>query len=292
VVERSPGSQAARHRLGTGLKRLREQANLRLDAAAQELECSIAKISRLENGLGPAKLWDVRILLDLYGVQDAGARQQFEEWARDSKSVGWWEPDADLTSEDLSRYLSNETDAARVRIFCVPWLPSQLQTADYARAQIMALHPDWPAEDVDRFVNLRLARQEALLRADVPPEVEVVVDEAAVRRRVGTRSVHAAALSWLVSTLDDVGRADRHALTFRIVPFSAGPSRALTTFTIFEPRLPDLDSVTAHSEDTFGERWVEDDQLDSLNDIFSEVTGLALDPRSSRMMLEDILGSL
>ena len=63
MADRSPGSRAARHRLGTGLKRLREQANLRLDAAAHELECSIAKISRLENGLGPAKLWDVRILL-------------------------------------------------------------------------------------------------------------------------------------------------------------------------------------------------------------------------------------
>ena len=69
MAHRSPGSRAARHRLGTGLKRLREQANLRLDAAAHELECSIAKISRLENGLGPAKLWDVRILLDLYGLE-------------------------------------------------------------------------------------------------------------------------------------------------------------------------------------------------------------------------------
>jgi uncharacterized protein DUF5753/helix-turn-helix protein len=293
VAERSPGSRAARHRLGTGLKRLREQADLRLDAAAQELECSIAKISRLENGLGPAKLWDVRILLDLYGVRDKSTRRQFEEWARDSKSTGWWEPDADLTSDDLSRYLSTETVAARLRIFCAQWLPSQLQTADYARAHITALHPDWPAHDVDRFVNLRIARQEALLRADVTPDVEVVVDEAAVRRRVGTLEVHAAALSWLVSTLDDLAAADSHALTFRIVPFAAGPSRAVGgSFTIFEPHQPDLDSATAHSEDTFGERWVDLDELDSLNDIFAEVAGLALDPQASRAMLEEILRSL
>jgi hypothetical protein len=271
------------------LKRFREHANLRLEAAAEELECSIAKISRLENGLGPAKLWDVRILLDLYGVKDAAARQQFEEWARDSKSTGWWEPDADLTTDDLSRYLSTETDAARLRIFCVPWLPSQLQTADYARAHITALHPDWPAHDVDRFVNLRIARQEALLRTDVAPEMEVVVDEAAVRRRIGTRRVHIAALSWLMSTLDEL---DGRTLTFRIVPFSAGPSRAVTTFTIFEPRQPKLDSATAHTEDTFGERWIEAGELDSLNEIFAEVAGLALDPSASRAMLEEILSTL
>jgi hypothetical protein len=288
VSERSPGSRAARHRLGSGLKRLREHANLRIEAAAEELECSTAKISRLENGLGPAKLWDVRILLDLYGLQDAAMRQQFEKWARDSKSTGWWEPDADLTTDDLSRYLSTETDAARLRIFCAPWLPSQLQTADYARAHIAALHPDWPDQDVDRFVKLRITRREALLHPDTAPELEVVVDEAAVRRRVGTRRVHVAALSWLLSTLDTAGST----LSFRIVPFSAGPSRAVTTFTIFEPQQPDLDPTTAHSEDTFGERWMEVDELDSLNDIFAEVAGLALDPPASRAMLEEVLRSL
>ena len=206
MAERSPGSRAARHRLGTGLRKLREHANLRLEAAAEELECSIAKISRLENGLGPAKLWDVRILLDLYGVEDVSMRRQFEEWARNSKSTGWWEPDFDLTTDDVSRYLSTETDAARLRIFCAPWLPSQLQTADYARAHITAFHPDWPAHDVDRFVNLRIARREALLRANTATEMEVVVDEAAVRRRIGTPEVHFQALSWLISTLDEIDR--------------------------------------------------------------------------------------
>jgi transcriptional regulator with XRE-family HTH domain len=289
VTERSPGSRAARHRLGTGLRKLREHANLRLEAAAEELECSIAKISRLENGLGPAKLWDVRILLDLYGVKDASLRRQFEEWARDTKSRGWWEPDADLTTDDVSRYLSTETDAARLRIFCAPWLPSQLQTADYARAHIAAFHPDWPAHDVDRFVNLRIARREALLRTDEAPEMEVVVDEAAVRRRIGTPEVHVEALSWLISTLDEI---NRRTLTFRIVPFSAGPSRAVGAFTIFEPREPGLDSATAYSEDTFGERWMEAGELGPLNEIFAEVAGLALDPAPSRAMLEDIRDSL
>ncbi len=289
MAERSPGSRAARHRLGTGLRKLREHANLRLEAAAEELECSIAKISRLENGLGPAKLWDVRILLDLYGVEDVSMRRQFEEWARNSKSTGWWEPDSDLTSDDVSRYLSTETDAARLRIFCAPWLPSQLQTADYARAHITAFHPDWPAHDVDRFVNLRIARREALLRANTATEMEVVVDEAAVRRRIGTPQVHVQALSWLISTLDEI---DRRTLTFRIVPFSAGPSRAVGAFTIFEPREPRLDSATAYSEDTFGERWMEEGELDSLNEIFAEVAGLALDPVPSRAMLEDIRNSL
>ena len=94
---------------------------------------------------------------------------------------------------------------------------------------------------------------------------------------------------WLIATLDEI---DHRTLTFRIVPFSAGPSRAVATFTIIEPRQPRLDSATAYSEDTFGDRWMEGDELDSLNDIFAEVAGIALDPPSSRAMLEEVLRGL
>ncbi len=70
-MARSSGSTVVRRRLGTALRKLREDANIRIEAAARELECSTAKVSRLENGLGPAKKLEVRALLDLYGVTDA-----------------------------------------------------------------------------------------------------------------------------------------------------------------------------------------------------------------------------
>src|SRR3712207_1536118 len=119
MVRRSPGQRLARQRLGHGLRALRERANLRLDDAPRGLECSPAKISRLENGLGPAKLWDVRILLDLYEVRDDADRRRFEQWARETKVPGWWESDADLTDE-VERYLAVETAAARLLLYSTP----------------------------------------------------------------------------------------------------------------------------------------------------------------------------
>ena len=140
--QRPSGSLPARKRLGNALRALREDANLRIERAARELECSTAKISRLENGLGPAKNWEVRTLLTLYGVTDEATRAQFDAWATATKSTGWWESDADLTDDDEDRYIAAETESALVRMFCTPVLPAILQTPDYASAQDDAWAPE------------------------------------------------------------------------------------------------------------------------------------------------------
>lgn len=285
MARRSPGQRLARQRLGHGLRALRERANLRLDDAARELECSPAKISRLETGQGPAKLWDVRILLDLYGVGDAADRRRFEEWARGTKTPGWWESDADLT-EEFDRYLAAETAAARLLLYSTPVLHSQLQTREYAAAHARAFYPHWSAVDVERFVDLRKARQEALFDDGGPLSVVAVLDEGAVRRRVGGRDVHRAQLAWLVDRLD--ADAGRH-LDVRVLRLTAGvPGRALNPFAIFEPVRPDLDPVSAVVEDTLGETWLESDDVQPLRDIFDQLVEMSLDPEQSRLLLREI----
>ncbi len=291
MSRRSSGSQLARRRLGTSLRRLREQANIRIDAAARELECSTAKISRLENGLGPAKLWDVRILLSLYGISDQETREQYEQWARDSKTLGWWESDAYLTTDDTDRYLAAETEAKRLRIYCSPQLPSQLQTPAYARAHIAALNPDWPLSDVQRFADLREARRVALLREDDPLKLDVIVDEGAVRRQVGSRETHVDQLRWLVSTLDDFAASKRTDLEFRILPFAAGSGPAFGIFTIFEPLRPEIDPLLANSEYIFGESWAEGEQVERLLVIFEKAKSISLNGGDSRELLHEILHS-
>jgi Domain of unknown function (DUF5753)/Helix-turn-helix domain len=218
MTQRSPGAHVVRRRLGSGLRSSREKANIRIEAAARELECSPAKISRLENGLGPARLWDVRILLSLYGVEDPSVRRTYEDWARESKSTSWWESDADLTSDDNDRYFAAETEAARVRMYCTPVLPALLQTLDYANAHLRILFPDWTASDIERFAAMRHARQQPVLRLEDPLKFEAVVDEAAIRRRVGSPSVHVAQLTWLADLLDKLSVDHRREVIFRVVP--------------------------------------------------------------------------
>jgi transcriptional regulator with XRE-family HTH domain len=81
LAQEGSGATVARRRLGRALRKLREKANIRLEQAAEEVVCSIAKISRQENGLAPMWPSDVRLLLDLYGLTDPVRRAQLEEWA-------------------------------------------------------------------------------------------------------------------------------------------------------------------------------------------------------------------
>ena len=290
MVRRSPGQQLARRRLGSALRRLREEANLRVEAAARELECSAAKISRLENGLGPAKLWEVRVLLNLYGVTDQNDVVRFEQWTLETRSPSWWESDADLTTDDLDRYLAVETAARCIQTYCTPLLPSQLQTAEYAAAHVRALYPQWRSADVERFVQLRLARREAVLHDEEPLRIDAVLDEGSIRRQVGGSVVHAAQLRWLVELLDEFDKTGRGNVVVRILPLSAGvPSRAVSTFTLFEPMSPDLDPVIAFTEETLGGTWLEADEVKPLPDIFEELTRMSLDPRESREFIRSVL---
>jgi transcriptional regulator with XRE-family HTH domain len=288
-VVRSAGSTVVRRRLGTALRALREQSNVRIEAAARVLECSTAKISRLENGQGPTKALEVRALLDLYGESDPIRRARFEEWASRSKSTGWWESDSDLTSDDADRYVAFETEARHVRTYCTPVLPLILQSGQYALAHARALHPGLTDADIARLVELGMSRQAAILSKEVEFSIEVVLDEASIRRVVGSRAVLAKQLTWLADLLDRFERDGRNDLVVRILPFSADwPARALSPFAIFTPRETELDPVVAHVEDTVGSSWYEDaDDVSPLVELFDRLSSLSLSPHESRNLLRE-----
>ncbi|HEX3957283.1 MAG TPA: Scr1 family TA system antitoxin-like transcriptional regulator, partial [Trebonia sp.] len=70
-----------------------------------------------------------------------------------------------------------------------PWL----QTEDYARA-LLTVNPGVTDDQVAARLAARLERQ-ALLTRDEPPTVWFLVDEAALRRGIGSAEIMAAQLS-------------------------------------------------------------------------------------------------
>jgi hypothetical protein len=287
VPRRPSGPSIARRRLGDALRKLREDANIRIERAARELECSTAKISRLENGLGPAKTWDVRILLNLYGVHDDAERSRFDAWSAATKSAGWWELDADLMSDDTDRFLATETESSLLRMFCTPVLPVILRTPDSALAHVRGWSPELAPDEAERLVRLHSLRQGELLRPDSGLRLDVVVDEAAIRRQVGSAEIHAAQLAWLADLLDRLAEESRDDVTMRIMPFSAGTlGRALSAFTLFTPRDPTVDPVTAFVEETWGGTWYEGaEETELLIEIFVTLVKRSMSPRESRELL-------
>lgn len=228
---------ALRIALGSKLRQLRESRGITREAAGYEIRASSAKIARLELGRVPSKERDVADLLTLYGVTDAEERETFLTLARQANSPGWWREYGDVLPNWFQTYLGLEQAASVIRTYEVQFMPCLLQTEDYARAITQVRHLHVPAQEVDRRVALRMARQEFLTQPGAP-DLWVALDEAAFRRPLGDRRVQRAQLLHLIEM------AQLANVTLQVVPFAAGGHAAaggpFTILRFSEPDLPDV----------------------------------------------------
>ncbi|RKN38955.1 helix-turn-helix domain-containing protein [Streptomyces hoynatensis] len=223
--------------LGTNLRRLRESCGITREAAGDAIRGSHAKISRLELGRVGAKERDIADLLTLYGVHDEERRNQFLELARKASTPGWWQQYSDVLPSWFETLIGLEEAASVIRTYEVQFVPGLLQTADYARACIELGNPRATRRQVDRRVELRLARQELLMRAHAP-KLWAVVDEAALQRPLGG----AEAMRRQIRHLREM--SERPNITLQIAPFRLGGLSAaggpVTILRFLEPDLPDI----------------------------------------------------
>lgn len=200
-----------RRRLGAELRRHRELAGLTIDQVADQLDCSASKISRLETGQTGSNPRDVRDMLALYGVGDTELEELLSV-ARETRQRGWWQPYGSILT---GAYVGFEAAADRIRSYEAQCVPGLLQTADYARSMIAAVHTGRPRQEVDDRVHVRLGRQ-ALLTQEDPVQFWCVLDEAALRRPVGGREVMRCQLEHLVR------ESARPNVTLQVLPMAAG----------------------------------------------------------------------
>lgn len=223
----------ARRRLGAELKSLREAAKVSVKAAAEHLECSTAKISRLETGKGVPYRRDVRDLLDLYGVTDEFVVDQALEWAEVGQTRAWWDKYGDLRRADppLDRLIQLEASASRSLSFHSNLVPALVQTEGYARAVLHALNPGATDAALEEKVRIRLERQQVLARKPKPLYMTAVLDEAILRRPIGDHEVMREQLDVIRSAVED----QNSPVTIRVLPFEAGGHQGLTgSFRIFD----------------------------------------------------------
>ncbi|UNZ16498.1 helix-turn-helix transcriptional regulator [Streptomyces sp. 891-h] len=223
--------------LGTQLRRLREERGISREAAGEAIRGSHAKISRLELGRVACKERDVADLLTLYEVWDEQEREEYLELARQAGSPGWWQKYNDVMSPWFDRLLGLEEAASMIRTYEVQFVPGLLQTRDYAREVIRLGHPRDDGRRSERRIELRMERQ-TILDKPHAPRLWAVMDEAALRRPLGSREVMRAQLEHLIEA------AQRPNITLQIAPFSMGGLAAaggpVTILRFLEPDLPDI----------------------------------------------------
>jgi transcriptional regulator with XRE-family HTH domain len=211
----SGGPTVLRILLGAQLRRLREAKRITLEEAGHVIRASGSKMSRLETGRVGFKDRDITDLLTLYGVEDDQQRAALRELARDASAQGWWHDYSDVLETWFEAYVGLEEAATGIRAYEIQFVPGLLQTEDYARAVTLLGHANAPADEIERRVKLRMARQ-GLLTGSQPPHLWVVLDEAVLRRSVGRPGVMRGQLKHLMEATEWPN------VTIQIVPFLAG----------------------------------------------------------------------
>ncbi len=278
--EQSP--TVRRRRLALELRRLREAARLTCEEVADHLECSASKISRVETGRVSVSPRDVRDMLELYGVPPQ-QRESLVQLARDSRQKGWWHAYSDTMQPQFVTYVGLESAASEIRIYEVSLIPELLQTEDYARAVIRSGMMNSPVEDIERRVALRMARQPAITRDD-PPKVWAVLDEAALRRRVGGAGLMRLQLEHLLA------QATLPNVAVQVIPFGGGahPAMGRPFIVLVFPERVDTDVV--YLEDLTSALYLEDvADVDRYNVFFNHLRASALSFDDSSALIASVL---
>jgi transcriptional regulator with XRE-family HTH domain len=269
-----------RRRLGQELRRLRELKGMTAEEVAERLLVSQSKISRLENGRRSISQRDVRDLCGVYEVEDHRIVDSLMQMAKDSRQQGWWHSFGDIP---YSVYIGLETDAASLRVYDPQVVPGLLQTRQYAEALIAGALPETAAADVEKRVQVRLRRQERIIAPENPLRLWTVMDEAALRRLVGNRSLMRDQLEHLVE------QSQLPHVTVQVIPFEMGAHPGLNgQYAILE--FPDAaDSSVVYIEGVTSDLYLEKaNDVQKYSVMYEHLRAQALNPDQSRQFIADI----
>ncbi|MEH1012181.1 helix-turn-helix transcriptional regulator [Micromonospora sp. CPCC 206060] len=205
VIKRDRRTPTVRGRqLGIELKRLRSEAGLSAERAAEALGCSQGKVSRIELAQTGISKGDLYLMLDLYGLPDLATKERYWKLAREARGRGWWEDYREVITSGLSAYIAFESEATELRTWSWGTINGLIQTGDYARATFCGepAGRGRSAGEIDKLVQARMARQRRL--TDGSLRLWAVLDESLLHRPIGGADVLRGQLDHLLTLPDNV----------------------------------------------------------------------------------------
>lgn len=269
-------SPTVRHRrLGRELRRLREEAGLTPEQAAQHLGWSRSKVNRIEIARIKVTLSDIASACDLYGA-DSDTRATLVQLGREANQRGWWAAYSDVFA---GSYVALEAEAAVIRKWEPLLVPGLFQTEDYARA-IISERPGLDEAELQRRVAARMQRKVALLNSK--PTVHVLIDETALRRPIGSARI-------MANQLGDLAQMSSWpTVTIQVVPLAVASHAGLNgAFSIFS--FDEGDPDVAYAGGPAGEAYLEDAaQVHGLTLDFERLLRKALTPEESVALIATV----
>ncbi len=269
-----------RRELAKYFRDLRHQHGYELEQVAQRLECSAAKVSRLENGSRGLSAADLETLCDLYEI-DGAERARLVEMGNESRkripvpSLG--------LPPTFTDWVRMEQAAVAISEYQTSVVPGLLQTRRYATEAVRGYGLGQDPETTRAAVDVRLARQEVLNRPN-PPAFWAVMDEAALARAVGGPGTMREQLEHLRLM------AERPNVTIQVIPFSAGAHPGLNSdFVLLEfgrPSVPDVVFVEGQAGTFVKDR---PEELARYRRLWQQLLAVALPPEQTRRLVADLV---
>ena len=268
------------------LRRMREEAGLTREQAAEVLSCTTSKIGDLETGRSGAKPIELAALLDRYGIS-GDERDDLMDFARKSKGRRPRGDDWGTVPSSHRRFLDLERQATSAIFYSGEIIHGALQTESYTQALLRwnNLHPP---EVLERMLKLRMARSAALSRTARPPlRLWCILGEAALRSGVGGAAVMREQLEHLITmtTLHD-------NVVVQVLPLGSGVHSFIgmtTTLYDFPPPAPRMLHFDTNAHGTFQDREAEVSPAAHTMDL---LRAKALGHEASSEFIQAILGEL
>jgi hypothetical protein len=267
------------------------RAGITQEQAAEMLQRGRATMGRIEDGDARVRFRDidVKAMCELYGASQAETELLLALTAetRNGRKKSWWH---DYTETALPQwfglFVSLEDSAETIQQYESELVPGLLQTRAYAE-QVTNMPSGYIGEEeIQRRVDVRMERQSLLTRPRAP-HLNVVLNEAVIRRPVGGDAVMAEQLDHLLTMTQRAG------VSIRILPWSVGVHGGMgaSSFTVLnfpndphtgeplEPPLVYVDTIT-------GAMYLnKPDEAKAYHLVWQDLEQRALDPDASNELI-------
>lgn len=229
-----PEAEFLRRKLRIELVSARVEAERTQKTMAKELDWSLSKVARIEQGVGGVAPSDVRAMLSLFGASEDRI-EELVALARTAREAKSWAEYDDILSPAYRELIGQEAAALSIHKYEPAVVPGLFQTREYTLALLSSQGAS--RDSAIRQAEVR-GRRQAILEHEDGPEITVVLGEIALARPAGNSEVMRGQISHLMSV------SNHPRVSLFLMPFAAGSHRGMgIPFTILEFLDPSLDDV-------------------------------------------------
>lgn len=255
------------------VKQLREQTGMTQEEAGTRAHIELKKLSRMEIRQLPT-YHELLMLLDVYGEPSSDWEPYLELWELARKRA-WWR---DYGLKDC-RYVRMEDEAAKKYEFAIGYLPTLVQTEEYAREVFTNTGEYRSDKTISTLMEIRTHQQSRIYAEQRPLALHALIYEPVLRH-----GVNRAQITRLVEM------ADLPHVTIQVVPQTnklheglAGPLILLSFDDRHEPDIAFTESLLGlvQSQDN--------DQVSRVQRVLDHIKSTAMSPEQTLAYIKGML---